>query len=232
MIEALGVVVPAHDEQDLLPRCLAALDTAVCAVARRPGAPRVHVVVALDACTDASGEIATRARVRVVRLDARNVGCARAAGMAAILELETTTVTDRIWVCTTDADSVVPSHWLTRQLELAEDGALAVVGTVEADEWDSHGPDVAALWAARYQRGEPHAHVHGANLGCNAAAYLAAGGFSPLRTGEDVALLGALNENRVRRVTDPVVRTSTRWHSRAPHGFGTYLRELGSHDTG
>ena len=47
MIEAAGIVVPAHDEETLLPACLAALQQAV----RSAGIP-VHVLVAADSCTD------------------------------------------------------------------------------------------------------------------------------------------------------------------------------------
>jgi glycosyltransferase involved in cell wall biosynthesis len=46
-VEAVGVVVPAHDEETLLPACLAALRDAASAL-RLP----VHVVVVADACTD------------------------------------------------------------------------------------------------------------------------------------------------------------------------------------
>ena len=46
-IEAVGVVVPAHNEETLLPACLMALQRAVSAV----GVP-VQVLVVADTCTD------------------------------------------------------------------------------------------------------------------------------------------------------------------------------------
>ena len=54
-VEAAGVVVPAHDEETLLPACLAALRGAASAL-RLP----VHVVLVADACTDQTAAV-TRA---------------------------------------------------------------------------------------------------------------------------------------------------------------------------
>src|ERR1700733_3459988 len=86
MIEAVGVVVPAHDEEELLPACLAALGQAVATVtAERPGL-RVRIVVAADACTDDTpAGVARRAGALVVPLDFKNVGTARAAGLNELL---------------------------------------------------------------------------------------------------------------------------------------------------
>ena len=80
MIAAIGVVVLAHDEQALLPACLAALRVA----ARHPAVRHlpVHLVPVLDACSDDSGAVAPGA----VEVQARNVGVARAAGFAAVLQ--------------------------------------------------------------------------------------------------------------------------------------------------
>ena len=50
-----------------------------------------------------------------------------------------------------------------------------------------------ALFRERYAAGTgPHSHVHGANLGFRASAYLTAGGFPPVPTAEDHALVAAL----------------------------------------
>ena len=63
MIEAVGVVVPAHDEEELLPACLAGLtEAAAMAVEDRPGL-RVRIVVAADACTDGTVAVARQALV-------------------------------------------------------------------------------------------------------------------------------------------------------------------------
>lgn len=229
MIEAIGVVVPAHNEQYLLPRCLDGLVRAAAAVRvgrARSGPPRVHIVVALDACSDASAVIAAENGVHTVTLAACNVGRARAAGVRKVLELERATPAERVWVCTTDADSVVPAHWLTSQLAMADAGTAAFAGTIEPDGWADHDPGVARLWNARYQRGPEHDHVHGANLGCNAAVYESVGGFSALTCDEDTTLLRALRGRSVLRLSDPAVITSTRRYGRAPGGFAAHLRGL------
>src|SRR6201996_158626 len=85
MIDAVGVVVPAHDEEALLPACLAGLtEAAAVAMAERPSL-RVRIVVAADACRDGTAAVARRAGALVVPLTARNVGVARAAGLHELL---------------------------------------------------------------------------------------------------------------------------------------------------
>ena len=71
--------------------------------------------------------------------------------------------------------------------------------------------------------------MHGANLGFTAQAYLGAGGFPPLRTGEDRALVAALRAQgrRVLRASSLPVVTSARRRYRAPAGFGHHLTTLG-----
>jgi hypothetical protein len=43
--------------------------------------------------------------------------------------------TDGTWLATTDADSVVPRHWLTAQMSHAAASARVVVGTVTVTDW-------------------------------------------------------------------------------------------------
>ncbi len=54
MIAAVGVVIPAHDEEDLLPSCLDAVRLAAAPLAGVP----VHVIVVADACTDRTAALA------------------------------------------------------------------------------------------------------------------------------------------------------------------------------
>ena len=85
MTGSVGVVVPAHDEEELLPGALAALrEAAAVAEAGRPGL-RVRIVVAADACCDGTAALARQAGVTVVKVSARNVGVARAAGLREVL---------------------------------------------------------------------------------------------------------------------------------------------------
>lgn len=227
MIDAAAIVVPAHDEEELLPSCLAALhEAAGVARARHPGI-RVRLVVTADACTDGTPVLAALGGAAVVRIAARNVGRARAAGVRAVLRRHRP---ETLWLATTDADSVVPPQWLARQLEYAEQGWDAVAGTVTVADWTGHTPAAAREFTRSYGVWRDwHPHVHGANLSFSADAYLAAGGFAPLRTGEDHALIAALQGagRRVRRAPDLQVVTSARSRYRAPAGFGYRLTTLG-----
>ena len=101
MIEAIGVVVPAHDEETLLPACLMALRQAAGAVSIP-----VHVVVVADTCTDRTGATARACGAEVISIRARNVGTARAAGMTGLLRLTAGHAPAVTWLATTGADTV------------------------------------------------------------------------------------------------------------------------------
>lgn len=226
MIRTVGVVVPAHDEEALLPGCLAALQRA----ARLAAAP-VRLLVVADACTDQTVRRAREAGAAVAEIQARSVGAARAAGMRAVLSRLPGTDPADVWLATTDADTLVPPGWLARQLGYARQGWDVVLGTVTVTDWDGRPPHAAAAFAAHYRHGNgPHPHVHGANFGIRASAYLAAGGFRALRTAEDRALLHALRAvgSTTVRAADIAVQTSARRQARAPRGFSHLLGTLTS----
>ena len=226
MIEAAAIVVPAHDEQALLPACLRALRGAISTLSIP-----VHLLVVADACTDRTAAVARAGGARVIGIGERSVGAARAAGMAEALRLTAGTRPPAVWLATTDADTLVPARWLRRQLRYARQDWNVVLGTVSVAgrDWDGHPPHVPAAFRARYEFGDgPHPHVHGANLGIRASAYLAAGGFRSLRTAEDHALLAAVTEadHMILQASDIAVRTSARRLARAPGGFSHLLRML------
>ena len=221
-IGAAGVVVPAHDEERLLPVCLEALRRSA-SLAAVP----VRLLVVADTCTDQTAEVARAHGAEVISIRVRNVGAARAAGMAELLRprLESAAV----WLATTDADTVVPPGWLSRQLGWAAQDWDLVLGTVAVTDWTGHPAHVPAAFDALYAFGDgPHPHVHGANIGIRGSAYLAAGGFMPLRTAEDHALVAAARAAgcSVLHAADLTVQTSSRRHARAPHGFGHLLQNL------
>ncbi|QIQ06254.1 glycosyltransferase [Streptomyces liangshanensis] len=229
---ALAVVVPAHDEAGHLPATLRSVRTA----ALHPGVAGVTVltVVAADACTDGTAAAARRAGALVVELARRNVGAARAAGVSAALD-RLRAHGDGVWIVTTDADTLVPPHWLAHHMRHARDGWDCLAGTVRLAPHAALSPATAARHDARYFDGRPavpalwsHPHVHGANLGIAAAAYRRAGGFPPLAYSEDRALVAALERDgrRILRTDLCPVLTSPRSDARAPHGFGAHLRAL------
>ncbi|MCW2859208.1 MAG: glycosyl transferase [Actinoallomurus sp.] len=204
-----GVVVPAHNEQEGLPVCLAALG-------------RADVVVVADACTDRTAEVARRHGAVVVEIAARNVGAARAAGVRELLRRGAS------WVATTDADTLVPPGWLDAQLRCAVRGWDVVAGTVTVADWTAHPPRRVAAYDRHYAN-DP-SPVHGANLGFTAHAYVTAGGFPLIPTGEDRALVRAMewSGHRVLRTSRITVITSARNHYRAPRGFGHLISTLGN----
>ena len=231
MIRSIGVIVPAHNEQDLLPSCLASLRRAARAVRGVP----VHLVVVADACRDQTAQVARRGGASVVGISAKSAGEARAAGARAILRRTRHLDPADLWLATTDADTLVPARWLHQQARYAGQGWDAVVGTIRVADWSGHPPGTRSLFRERYQPGENHGpradkhpHVHGANLGVRASAYLRAGGFPALPTAEDHALVAALSAagGRVLRTRALPVVTSARRDSRAPDGFGHYLAQL------
>ena len=225
MIRLVGVVVPAHNEQDLLPACLASLRRA----ARALHGTQVHLVVVADACRDRTASVARRGGAAVITVGARSVGAARAAGVREVLRRAGHLDPADVWLATTDADTLVPARWLREHARYANQGWDAVAGTVRVADWSGYQPGVRSLFRARYGTGTgPHGHVHGANLGFRAAAYLRAGGFPDLPTAEDRALVAALSASggRVRRTRGLTVVTSARREARAPHGFSDYLAEL------
>ncbi|HEY6538268.1 MAG TPA: glycosyltransferase family 2 protein, partial [Candidatus Dormibacteraeota bacterium] len=87
---------------------------------------------------------------------------------------------------------------------------------------------VAQQFSARYQAGDEHPHVHGANLGLTASAYLRAGGMPPLALSEDRGLAQGLAGRRLVRTGRIPVATSARVVSRAKGGFAGYLDSLPS----
>jgi len=238
--EAMFVVVPAHDEQDLIGNCVAGIrrasaHPALCGI-------EVHLILVLDACADATGLRAAAAlegsgsslEATIMSVSVRNVGQARALGAARAAALCGGVDPEAVWLATTDADSVVPAEWLAHHLHLRRRGADACAGTVVVDSWREHTASTRRAFHAQYQPegrlGFGHPHVHGTNLGVSLAAYLLAGGFSPLVTGEDHALWRALVVAGRRLVATPEapVTTSGRRHGRSPAGFAGTLGRLGS----
>ncbi|MFI8595294.1 glycosyltransferase [Microbacterium sp. NPDC078428] len=220
----LAVVVPAHNEEALLPDCLAALRAAVERVRRRVALVTVHLV--LDACTDASAAIAAASTLGVSVVNARAVGVARTVGVAAALRAHPRVASSRLWTAHTDADSVVPAHWLEHQIELAAAGADVIVGTVRPDFRDLTRAQTDAWWAT-HTPGVANGHVHGANLGIRASTLLAAGGFDPVPEHEDVRLVdrAAGIGARITASDDAWVQTSGRPVGRTAGGYAAYLRE-------
>ena len=189
-MRAVAVVIPAHDEEALIGRCLASVVRAVATACERQPDLRATIVLVLDACTDTTAPQAARWPVETLTITARSVGPARRLGVAHALSMLDADPADT-WIAMTDADTVVPADWLTHQLALADTGVDLVLGTVRPDFADLSARH-AAYWRATHHRGRPPGNVHGANLGVRASAYAEAGGIPEVREHEDVALVRAV----------------------------------------
>jgi glycosyltransferase involved in cell wall biosynthesis len=236
VITRVGVVVPAHNEEELVTECVLSVLAAVDAV---PFAD-VCVVVVADSCTDRTAVVAALAldgRGHVLEIDERRVGAARAAGSAIVLEHFAGVDPTDVWLANTDADSTVPVTWLRDQLALADQGVAAVAGVVTVASFFEHPrwlPDrfhafYQADYAADYHAADAHPHVHGANFGVRADAYLDVGGWPTMREHEDNVLWATLRlagwSTRSTRAIDVI--TSGRRSGRAGGGFAGFLREMG-----
>ena len=229
---AVGVVLPVHDEELLLPSALVSLRKAFVELATWD--LTTHVVVVLDSCSDRSADVLrswTRGlrrrrnalRVTVISCDARNVGHARALGFEALVAKWSDMDMSRVWFATSDADSQVPRDWLKVQVLRHEEGVDLWAGRVSVADWAPYGPQTALTWQRTYDvESNP---VHGANLGFNAQAYRSVGGFTELRSGEDRALCSALVARGIQSHYDSSIRvvTSSRRDARAPMGFAHAL---------
>ena len=224
-VEAVAVVVPANDEEELLGRCLAAVEVAARTAVTRREDLQVLVVVVLDACQDGSARIAGAAGVRVVEIEARRVGIARAAGVERAAELLSRLLARRVWVACTDADTVVPPDWIAHQVAAAESGADLVLGRVRPDPHDLDAA-TGARWREQHLAPGVGVHVHGANLGVRLDAYTSVGGFEPVAEHEDVLLVNRLLTQGLRPAPGREVVTSGRFHGRVEGGFSGYLRGL------
>jgi len=226
----VAVLIPARDEEELLPRCLRSVLKAISSV---PDRIRVDVVVVADSSTDRTSHIAGEilgSRGTIVSAAAGAAGTARRVAAASVLSRVATPL-NRCWLANTDADCIVPSSWILDQLQLAAQGVEAIAGTVSVDSFEEHGPEVAQRFRATYLIGPDgsHPHIHGANLGLRADTYLLAGGWADLPTAEDHDLWERLMRNGARTVSTAKIEvvTSGRRVGRAPLGFA---RALAAHN--
>jgi glycosyltransferase involved in cell wall biosynthesis len=213
----LAIVIPAHNEAAHIGACVAAARRA--ADHHQLLGEAARVIVVADGCTDDTGAIARSLGADVMCIEARNVGMARAHGAERALALGAR------WLAFTDADTTVADDWLARQLDCCAD---AVCGVIGVHDWSPHIGAVREHFGRTYTDADGHRHIHGANLGVSAKAYVRAGGFPPLESSEDVALVEALIANgaRIEWSAAPRVVTSARTDFRAKKGFGATLLEV------
>lgn len=213
----IGIVIPAHNEEAVIARCIESILVAAGHEALRN--EWVQIVVVMDDCVDSTRDIIDLYPVHGMVVTARNVGAARAAGADYLLNKGAR------WLAFTDADTVVPEGWLADQLAFDTD---AVCGIVQVDDWSAHPEAVRSRYDLMYTPTEGHRHIHGANLGVSAQAYCRVGGFKPMKAHEDVQLVADLEAAGASITWTAVncVITSARLDCRCREGFGDYLRSL------
>jgi glycosyltransferase involved in cell wall biosynthesis len=213
----LAVVIPAHNEADLISACVHSIIRA----SRHPDLEdeEVRIFVVMDSCTDETGLIAASLGAQVLPVEMRNVGAARATGA------QTALAQGARWLAFSDADTTVAGDWLAQQISCRTD---AVCGVISIENWAGHSAAVRQDFTRTYRDRDGHRHIHGANLGVSAAAYVAVGGFRPFASNEDVALVEALIAANATVAWSAATRvvTSARLDSRAPRGFGATLRAV------
>jgi hypothetical protein len=226
-IRAVVVALPVRNEEFHIAGCMRSVFKAIDEL---DSSVLVVFAVAMDSCTDGTAGIVAnvasdRSCVQVVSGQWCSVGDARRAAVACGLRWLAGSGFDRpesIWVATTDADSRVPTDWLAQQITLAQSGYDAIAGSVELLTDQDRTDAVDELFRRNYQTGpSSHTHVHGANMGMRAAAYMAAGGFACLSVSEDRQLWNELGRRGFRLIS-PVslrVETSARLQGRVAGGF-------------
>jgi glycosyltransferase involved in cell wall biosynthesis len=219
------VVVPAHNEEQLIGACVAALENQV-GIARA----EYEVIVVLDRCTDATAENALKAGdVRLIRSRGAGVGHARRTGM----DLAATLLDPLGLIATTDADSTPAPDWLITQLEAIDGGAQAIGGRVEVGAHDlppqalqRRAQDAPRRLRAIAGAGrKEHHQFSGASIGVTAATY-AKVRFEPRPALEDEGFERALTRQGVpiERLAAVKVVTSGRREGRAPRGLAVDLK--------
>ncbi|RLV49294.1 WecB/TagA/CpsF family glycosyltransferase [Nocardioides mangrovicus] len=107
-----SVVIPAHNEAEVLPRCLEALY-------RQPGIGACDVVVVANGCTDATAEVARRFRDRLPQLQVVELG---AAGKVGALNAGDAVATG------------FPRIYLDADVELGEEALPGLIDSLAADD--------------------------------------------------------------------------------------------------
>jgi glycosyltransferase involved in cell wall biosynthesis len=220
------IIIPAKNEEELLPRCLQSLKSAINEL---PNYCTYDMVLAVDSSIDRTFEIGEKFILpngMVINISEGTVGKARLLATEVALKRYRGNL-EHCWLANTDADCEIPSNWLTYQLNHAMQGTQALAGIVSVDNFKDHKEHVAQRFVETYilNADGTHPHIHGANLGMRADAYIDAGGWNCLKTAEDHDLWNRLRLSNISMKSDSklCVITSGRRIGRAPNGFADAL---------
>jgi len=191
----LSFVIPAHNEELLLGRTLAAIHAA----ARRVGTP-YEIVVADDASTDRTAAVAAEHGARVVAVRNRQIAATRNAGARA--------ASGDILIFV-DADTIVNPAVVSSTLSALAAGAVAGGAAMRLDgKVPLYGRVLTSIVLTGMRAGRLAA---GCYLFCSRAAFEAAGGFDErLFAAEEIALSRALQRHGRMVILRDAVETSGR----------------------
>lgn len=235
MIAHLGVLIPAHNEEDEIAGCLDSVIHSISQVPENRVQFTCRIVVVVDACTDNTAGLVGKFSAReadVVALNTRfrNVGKAR--NFASNYFIQFISSLEQInlahaWIAFTDADSRVPADWIASHLKAAEAGVDCLVGTV-APRPETGSAELISKWHAQHELLDDHSYIFGANLGLRGSYLETIGGIPPLSCGEDTAVVSAVLQagGHVERTDTCRVLTSARLRGRAQGGFSSFLQRL------
>lgn len=168
----LSFIVPAHDEEELLPRTLESLQEAI-----RVLADRCEIIVVDDASTDRTPEIAREFGARLIQVQLRQISRTRNAGARQA---------EGDFLIFVDADSVVSARLVRSALVAMRRGAVAGGSRIRFDG------DVPC-WGRAIEWLSNHVYARaglapGSFLFCTKAAFDTTGGFDETLYGaEDAA---------------------------------------------
>jgi len=222
----IGVLVPACNEEELLSRCL---NSVLAASKILSSYCSVDIVLAVNGSSDHTfkiGKAILGAQGTVLNISKANVGNARKTAATAILR-RYNGLLSHCWLANTDADCEVPLNWLQHQLIRADTGLQGIAGIVRVDSFSEHELATSSKFLTSYTINPDgtHPHVHGANFGIRADAYVQVGGWNELTTAEDHDLWNRMAAANIPKISDAnlFVYTSGRKEGRAPHGFAGKL---------
>ncbi len=202
----ISVVIPAFNEESLLPRTLLSLE-------RQDYQGDYEIIVVDNGSQDDTADVARRYGATVVSCPQRGVVHARQAGAA---------VARGTIIVQADADTVYPADWLRRIVEGfgQTKGTVAVAGEIAYDHppfWvmAMQAPRKLLNWCYRKLRGRA-LMIRGAALAFQRDAFLACGGYNTAlpNVGDEMDLYSRLRKvGRVAYLPEMVAVTSSRRHA-------------------
>jgi cellulose synthase/poly-beta-1,6-N-acetylglucosamine synthase-like glycosyltransferase len=198
----ISFILPAHNEEALLPAALEAIHAA----AKQAGRP-YEILVADDASTDRTAVLAREHGARVISIQARQIATARSAG-ASIATGE--------YLFFIDADTRITSGALAEALIALDKGAAGGGGPMA---FDPPVPRyVPVLFPPLQFLFRVFRLTGGAFLFCNRKAFDAAGGWDQtVYAGEEIAMAQALKKHgRFEIVRTPVITSGRKLRTHSP----------------